>query len=157
MWQPPYVNAIEGRVSEQQKRTKTSLSPRFRHGRFGFYFLVQSQQHLSPSGRVAFVLPRAVLNANALANWRASLLGTLNPISMYLPNRSDFFEGAAVFIVNLVLGPVGPCRVSDSHDPTRAEWLTGNVAYSNWWLAAQCILRHEMLPVPKRKAIASRV
>ena len=138
---PPFVNAIEGGVSEQIKRLV-----RFTHayvggtGDLAYYFLSAALMLVRPGGRVALVQPRAVLNATPAAGLRTHLPDGLRPNLLYAPGRSNFFAGASVFIALLVIGPELTCRVSRADTPTTGDWKTGAITTDNWWLGIERLL-----------------
>jgi len=133
---PPFVNAIEGNLT-----TKDELRRRFPSVRgaadLAHYFLDQAIRLVRPGGRVAFVLPRGLLNSPAAQRIRATLPPHLHPNLIYAPERHDFFPGAAVFVCLLILGPDQICQVSTDNDPATARFAHRPIAGDNWWLALQ--------------------
>ncbi len=133
---PPFVNAIEGGVAAPFKQFL-----RFTHDDVGgtadlaYYFLSQALTLVHDSGRVALVQPRAVLNSPSAKVLRSTLPPTLRPNLIYAPNRSDLFQGPAVFIALIALGPDPECWVSRDDDPATAQWSHGLIASDNWWFA----------------------
>jgi methylase of polypeptide subunit release factors len=139
---PPFVNAIEGGVAE---RSKPLL--RFTNAYVGgtadlaYYFLATSTRMIRPGGRIGLVQPRAVLNAPPVRAVRAQLVGSLRPNLLYAPDRSDLFDGPAVFVALLVLGPDRECRVSRDYDVATASWVAGCIEGDNWWAEMGRLLR----------------
>src|SRR5207237_10588853 len=101
------------------------------------YFLAQAIGLVRPGGKIALVLPRAILNSPAAKNLRATLPEFLRPNLIYAPERHDFFPGAAVFICLLILGPARGCLISTDPDPAAARFRTTTIDTDNWWLALQ--------------------
>jgi hypothetical protein len=135
---PPFVNVIElaGRSDDgvAARRAFPELGGTADRSAF---FLARGCELVAPGGRVAFVLPRALLNSTALRSIRKRLTGSaLQPNLMYVPNRCDFFAGAAVFVCGLVLGPESLCRISRDDNPLSNNWTTTTVVDGNWWRAA---------------------
>lgn len=135
---PPFVNAIEGDLDH----LKQPLRARFPDVRgaadLAHYFLRQAIDLVRPGGRVALVLPRAILNSPAARTIRANLPVHLRPNMIYAPERCDFFPGAAVFVCLLVLGPEPRCRVSTDADPATAQFHDVPTPIGeHWWAAAQ--------------------
>lgn len=138
---PPFVNAIEGGVSDTEKPL---LRYRFREiggtADLAYYFLALGTSLIRPGGRVALVQPRAVLNAAPVRGLRQHLPGGLRPNLLYAPGRPDLFAGPAVFIALVVLGPNQECVVSRDPEPSDATWVTGAVESENWWQAIEGLL-----------------
>jgi SAM-dependent methyltransferase len=138
MGNPPYVNAIEGLLSSATKSRLRALHPNVRGAAdLAHYFLDQAVQLVRPGGRIALVLPRAILNSPAAARLRANLPPYLRPNLIYAPERHDFFPGAAVFICLLILGPDPFCQISTDPDPATAIFKPVRITSDNWWLALQ--------------------
>jgi hypothetical protein len=138
---PPFMNAIEGRVDEATKARLRRLHPMLGGtADLAYHFLVRGTEMVRRGGRVAFVLPRAVLSARPVARFRNTLGPALRPNLIYAPSRADFFADADVFICGLVLGPEPLCRVSCSPDPRRPRWSRGVIEGENWWAALQGVL-----------------
>jgi len=142
---PPFSNAIEAGITDDVK-----AEVRCRHPLLGgtadvaYYFLDRAVGMVKPGGRVAMVLPRAVLAAPAMDKWRASLPEQLRPNFVYAPPNCDLFGGAAVFICLLVLGPEKSCRFSldaneffnlKSEISNLKYWQTTVITDVNWWQA----------------------
>ena len=133
---PPYVNGIEGRLSADTKSRLRPLFPSIKGAAdLAHYFLDQAIQLVKPGGKIAFVLPRAILNSPAAALLRANLPPHLKPNLIYAPERHDFFPGAAVFICLLILGPDDLCQISTDPDPATARFQSTTIESNNWWLA----------------------
>ncbi|HEY7116115.1 MAG TPA: N-6 DNA methylase [Tepidisphaeraceae bacterium] len=133
---PPYVNGIEGHLSPGLKARLRARYPAVRGAAdLAHFFLDQASQLVRPGGRIAFVLPRAVLNSPAARGFRADLPPHLRPNLIYAPERHDFFPGAAVFICLLVLGPEPICQVSTDPEPATAVFRSVRIDGHNWWLA----------------------
>jgi hypothetical protein len=138
---PPFVNAIEGGVSDTEKPL---LRYQFREvggtADLAYYFLALATTLVRPGGRVALVQPRAVLNAAPVRALRARLSSWLRPTLLYAPGRSDLFAGPAVFVALVVLGPSPECLVSRDDEPNDATWVTGSIQDENWWQAIDALL-----------------
>jgi SAM-dependent methyltransferase len=135
---PPYVNAIEGNLSASIKSRLRERFPDVRGAAdLAHYFLAQAIDLVRPGGKIALVLPRAILNSPAAKNLRAHLPEHLRPNLIYAPERHDFFPGAAVFICLLILGPDPVCKVSTNPNPAAAGFRTATIDTDNWWLALQ--------------------
>lgn len=133
---PPFVNAIEGGVSDATKSLARFIHPNLGGtADLGYIFLDESVLLVSPRGRIGMIQPRAVLNAAPVVQLRRTLLGRLRPNMIYAPNRADLFPGAAVFVCALVIGPEPQCRVSRDLEPASATWHTGTIEGDNWWLS----------------------
>jgi hypothetical protein len=139
---PPYVNPIEGLLADGYKARLRAAFPAARGAAdLAHYFLHRACELVRPGGRVAMVLPRAILNSPAARSFRASLPPYLRPNLIYAPERSDFFPGAAIFVCLLVLGPDSACQFSADPDPAAARFVTGGpVDGDNWWLALRRVL-----------------
>jgi SAM-dependent methyltransferase len=85
----------------------------------------------APWGRVALVLPRSVLNAPPLEAFRASPPNGLRANRIWLLDDPGLFEGASVYVVLLVLGPLETCLVS--RGDLTSDPLSLPVRGSNWW------------------------
>ncbi len=132
---PPFVNAIEKYLTAD---TKLLLRQRFPEvtgaADLSCYFLAQAIRLVRPGGRIAFVLPRALLNSPTAAGLRAHLPPHLRPNLIYAPDRHDFFPGAAIFICCLILGPADHCLLSADPDPATAHFIPSPLPEtSNWW------------------------
>jgi methylase of polypeptide subunit release factors len=133
---PPFVNGIEGNLTAETKRQLREKYASVRGAAdLAHFFLAQAVELVRPSGRIALVLPRALLNSPAARTFRANLPSHLRPNFIYAPERSDFFPGAAIFICLLILGPDQSCRVSTDPDPAAAQFHTVEITGDNWWLA----------------------
>ncbi|MDB5324045.1 MAG: type modification enzyme [Phycisphaerales bacterium] len=131
---PPYVNAIEGNLTPATKSRLRALHPNVKGAAdLAHYFLDQAIRLVKPGGRIALVLPRAILNSPAAAHLRANLPPHLRPNLIYAPDRHDFFPGAAVFICLLILGPDPTCIASTDPDPATATFHRISITSSNWW------------------------
>jgi hypothetical protein len=138
---PPFVNAIEGGVSDAEKPL---LRYRFREvggtADLAYYFLALATSLVRPGGCVAMVQPRAVLNAAPVRDLRSRLAGGLRPNLLYASARSDLFAGPAVFVALVVLGSSPQCLVSRDDEPSDARWTAGDIQDENWWQAIERIL-----------------
>lgn len=133
---PPYVNAIESLMTPDFKQRLRDRFPNVRGAAdLALYFLDQATRLVKPGGRIAFILPRAILNSPAAAGIRENLPPLLKPNLIYAPERCDFFPGAAVFICLLILGPEESCLVSTDEDPSNARFRETRITSSNWWNA----------------------
>jgi hypothetical protein len=134
---PPFVNGIEGHFDPGLKRRLRERFPAVRGAAdLAHFFLHRAAEWVRPGGRLAFVLPRSVLNSPAARHVRASLPAHLRPNLIYAPDRCDFFPGAAVFVCLLVLGPDEQCLVSTDLEPAAATFHPVTVTGDNWWRAA---------------------
>jgi tRNA1(Val) A37 N6-methylase TrmN6 len=132
---PPYVNAIEGNLTPTTKSKLRALHPNVKGAAdLAHYFLDQAIRLVKPGGRIALVLPRAILNSPAAAHLRANLPPHLRPNLIYAPERHDFFPGAAIFICLLILGPEALCQISTDPTPPTATFQRISITSSNWWL-----------------------
>jgi SAM-dependent methyltransferase len=133
---PPYVNAIEGNLTANYKSRLRPLFPNIKGAAdLAHYFLDQATRLVRTGGRIAFVLPRAILNSPAAARLRANLPTWLKPNLIYAPERHDFFPGAAIFICLLILGPDELCQISTDPNPATATFHSITITNNNWWLA----------------------
>jgi SAM-dependent methyltransferase len=133
---PPFVNAIEGDFDHLKQRLRTRFPDVRGAADLAHYFLRQAIDLVRPGGRVALVLPRAILNSPAARTIRATLPDHLRPNMIYAPERCDFFPGANVFVCLLVLGPDPRCRASVDADPATAQFHDVPTAVGeNWWAA----------------------
>jgi SAM-dependent methyltransferase len=133
---PPFVNAIEGDFDHLKKQLRARYPDVRGAADLAHYFLRQAIDLVRPGGRVALVLPRAILNSPAAQTIRANLPAHLRPNMIYAPERCDFFPGAAVFVCLLVLGPEPRCRVSTDPDPVTAQFHdVPTPTGENWWAA----------------------
>jgi SAM-dependent methyltransferase len=122
---PPFVNAIEHHLTPAYKNRLREAFPGVRGAAdLAHYFLDQATRLVRPGGRIAFVLPRAILKSPHL-----------RPNLIYAPERSNFFPGAAIFICLLILGPEEGCAVSTDPDPASATFRNVCVTGDNWWSA----------------------
>jgi N-6 DNA Methylase len=136
---PPFVNAIEGRVKQKMKSRLRARYPRLGGtADLAHFFLERSIQLVRDNGRVALVLPRAVLSANVCKALRTDVGKNLRPNLIYAPERCDWFPGAAVFVCLLTLGPDSTCKVGTDNDPRAAIWIDRPIADSNWWRIVRC-------------------
>lgn len=98
---PPYVNAIEGGVSEVTKAALRAAFPEVGGtADLSFYFVAQAARHLAPGGVTAFILPRAFLVAPGAERLRRDVVA---PRLMVLPTESNLFPGALVFVCAVAL------------------------------------------------------
>ncbi|HYE21282.1 MAG TPA: N-6 DNA methylase [Tepidisphaeraceae bacterium] len=142
---PPYVNAIKKYLARE---TKEQLRERFPNltgaTDLAAYFLALAIRLVRPGGRIAFVLPRALLNSPTATALRAGLPPHLRPNLIYAPERTDFFPGAKVFVCCLILGPADVSLLSTDSDPAMARFIESPVpATPNWWQHV-----HEHCPLP---------
>lgn len=151
---PPFVNAIENRTSARMKDRLRARFPRLGGtADLAHCFLQRSVELVRDGGRVALVLPRAVLNAPACETLRAALPRHLRPNLIYAPERCDQFPGANVFVCLLVLGPDVACRVSIDPDPDGATWTTGGIGEPNWWRGTCRVLGLVPADVPRQGTV----
>lgn len=129
---PPYLSAMTGGVD---KVFKSFL--RFRYpelsGRadLSAYFWRLALDLCHPKGRIGFVLPRALLGSGAIRALR-SPSSNMFPRLIYSPNHYRFFDDAKIKIMCLILGPSGPCRLSDADSPFHSKWQTCSDFTSEW-------------------------
>ncbi len=157
---PPFLNAIErDRLDAETKRRLRATFPRLRGtADLAYYFLARAAQLVAPGrGRVGLVMPRNMLNATALHEWRRTLAARhgLRPEYMYAPAHGTFFAGADIHICLLTLGPGSRCRVSDApqpNPPASAAWHEGRVGEeeANWWAAFTRILSGDEPPATEQ-------
>lgn len=102
---PPFVNAIDGRLPP---RTKSELRRRFPvlggTADLSSYFLAHMHATTRPAGTVAAVLPRPFLGAPSAAGLRATLDRERPPAAVYHPEEGAF-DGARVRVAAVVLRP----------------------------------------------------
>jgi hypothetical protein len=140
---PPFVNAIEGAIARTVKRF-LSFSRRQLTGTadLAYYFLDLANDVASEAGTVGLIQPKTFLNTDSVMALRESLLRHRPPTLLYIPVGGDFFEGASAYVCIVTLQRRNECLVSDATSPDTAQWVHGTVVESNWWQAAQRILRH---------------
>jgi len=134
---PPFVNAIEGGMSGAEKKFyEHDLSGVHGAADLAYRFLAKSAFLTNREGGwVGLIQPRVVLNAPPLEHFRSNPPRGLRPRFLWPLTDSSLFEGAAVFVTMLVLGPPGPCLV-----PLEPGAPLGNVRElphvpTNWSLA----------------------
>jgi SAM-dependent methyltransferase len=133
---PPFVNGVESLFLPGYKQQLRQRYPDVRGAAdLAHFFLRQAIDLVRPGGRIAMVLPRQILNSPAAQPLRAKLPPHLKPNLIYVPERSNFFSGAAVFICLLILGPDDTCLVSTDADPARATFRPTVIRSQNWWAA----------------------
>jgi hypothetical protein len=133
---PPFINAIEGRVEEASKPLLRHLHQRIGGtADVGYYFLGQSVALSKDNGRIGLVLPRAVLNASPIEDLRRWLLAHKAPVCLHASTRSNFFPGASIFVALVVLGREPMCSISLGDDPTTCTWDRAVIDDPNWWRA----------------------
>lgn len=131
---PPFVNAIEGRVNPMVKPLLKRRFPSLAGtADLGFYFIALSRSLLNNGGRIGLIQPRVFLNARAAEPLREELMQSLPPQYLFVPNRSDFFPGASVFVCVVVLGRGLDCMVSTDDNIADAKWDRIQVDGANWW------------------------
>ena len=135
---PPFINAIEG-----GEKARGHALLRLEHpllsgtADVSSYFLDKGVRLIRRRGRVGLIQPRTLLNTTSATDLRIYLAGEISPLMIYAPDRADFFPGASVFIVALVLGETANCIVSRSINPVSAEWIDAHLSSENWWLAIE--------------------
>jgi hypothetical protein len=132
---PPFINAIDGGITEGMKAWL-----RGRHPHLGgtadlsYYFLARMHETARPGGTVGLILPRAFLNAPAAEQLRRSLLrgdageAARPPALIYCPDGRKLFNAANVRVVALSLGGRPSCHAGDDF-PLREIVLRSD----NWW------------------------
>ena len=99
---PPFQNVI-GRTDPSPTLKKYPLLGGTAD--LSFEFLAMAHEVVGISGRIGFVMPRAVLNAPAAA----SLRDQMHPRVIFMPPRANYFAGACVYVAMLVTGEPGVC------------------------------------------------
>jgi hypothetical protein len=133
---PPFVNAIEGGIDPRTRRITRRRFPQLSGtADHAFEFLALAAEIASPTGRVAMVQPRSVLNAPAARRLRRELMATLPPSMIFVPRRADHFGGAAVYVCLLSLARERqhPTRLAIADEPESARWHDRSVDEENWW------------------------
>lgn len=128
---PPFIHAIQQRGVDRTARIVAARTPQLGGtADLAFRFLAISADLVRSGGWVAMVQPRAALAARALEAFRRDTPNGLHPRMLNALERADYFDGAAVFVSLVVLGPEGPCRVGD------AQEIAATDIGSNWFAAA---------------------
>jgi len=132
---PPFVNAIEKDLTPHTKGLLREKFPEVKGAAdLAAYFLALAIRLVRPGGRIALVLPRPLLNSPTVARLRANLPAYLRPNLIYAPERNDFFPGAKIFTVCLILGPEDRCLLSTDPNPATARFFSSPPpATDNWW------------------------
>ncbi len=126
---PPFLNAIEGRLPEQRKAWLRGRYPEVRGAAdLAYYFVARSHEVVRPDGTIGLILPRAFLNAPAADSLRQRLLEERPPTTIFCPEDAHLFHATNVRITALVLGGGSVC-VGGSRLPLR-PW---KVCSCNWW------------------------
>lgn len=121
---PPFLNVIERRHRDGYAAFRRAAFPELDGtADRAFHFLALAARILKPGGVIGMVLPRAFLNAPSASRLRQRL----NLRFSFTPTEANLFDGAAVFVTLVGIGPPGPCRVLGSG--------TVPLESSNWWLA----------------------
>ncbi|MGI8405734.1 MAG: Eco57I restriction-modification methylase domain-containing protein [Thermomicrobiales bacterium] len=135
---PPFVNAIEGSMSERDKLWLRSNFP-LTDGTadLAFQFFSLADQVTRPSGRFSLIQPRSFLNSKAAVRLRENIVSRRQPIMIYAPDNPKLFAGASQYVAAVSLGVGHICTVSQSPNPSRIDWnssISGeNSRVSNWW------------------------
>ena len=137
---PPYLSAMTGGLSKELKASYRHAYPRL-SGRadLSAYFWDLATRLCQPKGLIGLVLPRPLLGAAACAELRNPATGYW-PRMIYSPEHYAFFDDVNIKIMCLMLGPKGPCRISNSDSPDKGNWRVVDDFHSpweytqdNWW------------------------
>ena len=104
---PPFGNAIEKRTARSDDE-RTHYAERFPHAAVGAYdkaslFVERSLELAAPGGRVALVLPRALLAANYAVRLREWIDAAHALSDVVVTEAADHFHSAAVYVSGLVV------------------------------------------------------
>ncbi|HEV7999548.1 MAG TPA: Eco57I restriction-modification methylase domain-containing protein, partial [Planctomycetaceae bacterium] len=130
---PPFINAIEGRLSAGYKAWLASR-PHHLTGTadLAFHFLAQADHLTRPQGAVGLLMPRPFLNAKAGSQLRLKLLTSRAPAVLFSPEDSSAFAFANVKVVAVILfnRSDGSCTSLVQGKPRAID-----IQSENWWSA----------------------
>ncbi|MBL8826506.1 MAG: N-6 DNA methylase [Planctomycetaceae bacterium] len=132
---PPFVNMIDGGLSNDEKRSLT----RGARGLTGtadlaYHFVARAHELTRPDGRIAFILPKSFLNAPSASGLRSTLAVERPPSSIVVPDEERQFRGASTYICALVLGGEQPCHSVVGSQSRTFTWPTPLAdPQQNWW------------------------
>ncbi len=131
---PPFLNAIERRAATTTREALRALHPEIgATADVACHFLAIAETLRRASGRVAMVMPRALLSAPAAEKLRERLTPSMRVI--YAPDAARLFDGAHVFVCVVATGAGDGCDVSADPDPARVSWRRVELRDSAWWAA----------------------
>lgn len=126
---PPYINAIEGGLSDFLKQWLSDLSSYLKGtADYAFHFLEQCHRMANKSGAVGLLLPRPFLNASSAKPFREALLIQRPPRLLFSPDISSLFSYANVHVAAVVLCQTKDCFGGLVRDPQPVS-----IASDNWW------------------------
>lgn len=135
---PPFVNAISRTHEDRASGIVNARTPDVGGAAdLAFRFLVAASDWVKPGGWIAFVQPRAALNALPLEGFRNAPPGGLQPRFVGAFDRPDLFSSASIYVSVVVLGPPGECRVPAPTGNPFKDWVVQNEVPTNWFVAAQ--------------------
>lgn len=111
---PPFGNAIEARTARSDAE-RTDYAERFPQAATGAYdraglFVEASLRRLDPGGRLAMVLPRALLSARYASQLRRFIEREFSLTGVRAYTSAAHFEDAAVYVVGVVVEQTVDCR-----------------------------------------------
>lgn len=131
---PPFLNAIERRAATTTREALRALHPEIgATADVSCHFLAIAETLRGARGRVAMVMPRALLSAPAAEGLRAKLTPSTRVI--YAPDAARLFDDAHVFVCVVATGPGDGCDVSVDPDPASVSWRRVELRGSAWWSA----------------------
>ena len=138
---PPFVNAIEGGISQGAKAIMRGIpSDLGGTADLSFRFVELAHRIVHENGRIGLVQPKTFLNSVAALSLRQKLSIHRPPVVIYVPGRAKFFGDASTYVCLLVLARGTSLQISDAEWPTDAQWRGGSLRDDNWWRGFQEIL-----------------
>lgn len=139
---PPFGNAIEARTGRTDAQ-RAAYSKRFPNAATGAYdkaglFVESALQRLAPNGKVALILPRALLSAPYARGLREHIEQRFQLTGVKTFESAAHFASAAVYISGLVIAhrraPTGSATVVDTVRVARAnsDVLRANPGPATW-------------------------
>ena len=138
---PPFQNGIESPPTAGRQALMRALHPDVRGAAdLASYFVSLATQLARPGGWIGLVTPRPFLAARSADRLRANLAPERSPRHLFATESAKHFQGAAVFIAGVCLGPAGECSVALGRSPASARKAAGMIRSANWWREMQRLL-----------------